>query len=411
MYRFLTPFLCLLLSALLVGCLSAPLAAETESGPVPELIMVSSADSFWGGVSFLALSEDGNTFVAGSENDGVGLYRTSDYAPLERYYACEHAAATPDKAESCKAKAYMRGAGYIDANTWYFAGEVLGKVREENKHSIRVRSIHPSREIAVPDIKGSNGARTFPANKDYLLWGSLLIDWRSGKRYTFNIPLHDPRYSPVLILTPDNRVITHTDQYVIIDPIHDTMEYWKEAGGTIMITSDNRHAIGISKANYKCTLWSWPERKKIGHCSERLGIFERRYSDYGEALALSNNGKFFAIGVDNDVRVYRIEPFKIELKVNMPGPVGALALSDDGWLAAYDYKGFLRIWNVATGSLAGQRSFFDGKTIHGAYAPKLAFQPGSGGRLFTTYKNMTVFEAPKQTAQQKTESASGAQKE
>jgi len=102
---------------------------------------------------------------------------------------------------------------------------------------------------------------------------------------------------------------------VIFDPLNDTMEFWKEAvrlDGTIIVTPDNRRAIGLSAANYKCTLWSWPERKEIGHCSERLrGIFGA-YLDSPEALALSSDGKFFAIGVGNNVRVYRIEPFKLE---------------------------------------------------------------------------------------------------
>ncbi|MDR1228676.1 MAG: hypothetical protein LBK55_06620, partial [Azoarcus sp.] len=88
MYRFLTPFPCLL-SVLLTGCPSTPPAAEAESGPIPALEIVGAADLFSGGVGFLALSEDGNTFIAGNRNMGVGLYRTSDHAPLERHYECE----------------------------------------------------------------------------------------------------------------------------------------------------------------------------------------------------------------------------------------------------------------------------------------------------------------------------------
>ncbi|MDR1424551.1 MAG: hypothetical protein LBI92_08105 [Azoarcus sp.] len=410
MYRFLTPFLCLL-SALLAGCLSAPPNVEAESGPIPELTTVHSTGLFSGIVGFLALSEDGNTFIAGSGRS-VGVYRTSDYAPLERHYIREdEPSTTVDDAGSSGTRASIYDLGYIDANTWYFSAMPF----KENDVRVHVRTIHPPREIFVSTVNEITNEATASVNKNYIAYNNELIDWHTGKRYPVKTPAFDPYSLIVPTLTPDNRIITYpNEKTVIFDPLNDTMKFWKEAlriGRTIIVTPDNRHAIGISAANYRCTLWSWPERKEIGHCSEHLGWIFWGYFEYGETVALSSDSKFFAVGVGHTVRVYRIEPFKLELEVTTPGPVGKLALSDDGWLAAYDYKGFLRIWNVATGSLAGQRSFFDGKTIHGAYAPKLAFQPGSGGRLFTTYKNMTVFEAPKQTTQQKTESASGTQKE
>ncbi|MDR1228540.1 MAG: WD40 repeat domain-containing protein, partial [Azoarcus sp.] len=259
------------------------------------------------------------------------------------------------------------------------------------------------------------------ANRNYIAYNNELIDWRTGKRYPTKATVFEPKWSTFPTLTPDNRIITYPDrETVIFDPLNDTMESWKEAarlGGTIIVTPDNRHAIALSMANYRCTLWTWPERKEIGHCSERLYGFFRSYHEYSELLAVSRDGKSFAIGVDNNVRVYRVEPFKLELEITMPGPVGALALSDDGWLAAYDYKGFIRVWNVATGKLAGQHSLadaqpgaFDGKTIHGAYAPKLVFQPGSS-KLFTTLDDITVFDIPKQAAQQKAENDSGTRKE
>ena len=93
MRHFLKPFLCLL-SALLAGCLSAPPAAEAESGPIPELTMLGSAELFSLTVMFFALSEDGSTFIAGSPSS-VGLYRASDYMPLERYYIPEKEPSTP----------------------------------------------------------------------------------------------------------------------------------------------------------------------------------------------------------------------------------------------------------------------------------------------------------------------------
>jgi WD40 repeat protein len=379
------------------------------------LSMLHSADFFPTSVKFFALSEDGNTFVAGSQYNGVGLYRTSDYSPLERYYECEYVPpATPDGADSCRTTAHMFGVGYTNANTWYFTGNVLGKTREEYKYILHARSIDPSREITMLDVGMANGARAFPANRDYILQGNWLIDWRSGKHYYVDIPPPTPCNSAIPTLTPDNRVVTHVcigeyEGIVIVDPIHETLEYWKEAarlGERIMVTPDNRYAIGLSRANYKCTLWRWPEKKEIGHCSETLyGIFGKKRTQYSPVLALSLDGKSFAVGVDNTVRVYRIEPFKLELEINMSDSVSALALSDDGWLAASDRKGFLRVWDVNAGNLVGQRRF-SGNGLNEKYEPTLVFQP-KGNKLFTTYGGITVFEIPKRPARQKAGSDSG----
>ncbi|MDR1063118.1 MAG: hypothetical protein LBL48_04175 [Azoarcus sp.] len=172
-----------------------------------------------------------------------------------------------------------------------------------------------------------------------------------------------------------------------------------------------RHDRLIERYIFPISLWNWFKGKEIGHCSERLREISGKHIEYREVLTLSRDGKLFAVGVDDNVRVYRIEPFRLELEVATPGPVARLALSDDGWLAAYDYKGFIRVWNVATGSLAGQHSLFDGKTIHGTYVPEIVFQPGSGKLFTTAYGAITVFEIPKQAAQQKAENGSGTQKE
>ncbi|MDR1229400.1 MAG: WD40 repeat domain-containing protein [Azoarcus sp.] len=409
MCRFLTPFPCLL-TVLLTGCPSAPPVAEAESGLIPALEIVGSADLFSGGVGFLALSEDGNTFIAGNENRGVGLYRTSDHAPLERHYECEgEALATPDGAYSCNERVSIYDLGYIDANTWYFTAMAF----KENDMRVHVRTIHPPQEISVSTVNELTHRAIASTNRNYIAYNNELIDWRTGKRYPTKATVFEPKWPTFPTVTPDNRIITYPGRKtVIFDPLNDTMESWKEAARldeTIIVTPDNRHAIGLSTANYKCTLWNWPERKKIGHCSERLrGIFGG-YPEYLEVLTLSHDGKFFAIGVDNSVRVYRVEPFKLELEVSTPGPVNTLALSDDGLLAAYDYKGFLRVWDVAIGSLAGQHKFLDVGWA-GMTGYKLLFQPNSN-KLFIKRGGITVFEIPKQAAQQKAKNDSGTRTE
>ena len=175
MRHFLTPFLCLL-SALLAGCPSAPPAAEAEAEPIPELTVLHSAELLSGLVRFFALSEDGNTFVAGSEYDGVGLYRTSDYALLERYYECEP---PKDGAATCNTKADTYGVGYIDANTWYFAASVRDDKKNPGELNMRlyIRALQPPQEIVTLNGWGV----PVIANKNHILSGGKLIDWHAGK--------------------------------------------------------------------------------------------------------------------------------------------------------------------------------------------------------------------------------------
>jgi WD40 repeat protein len=389
---------------LLAGCPSTPPIAEAERKPIPELTIVGSVNLFSGGTDFFALSEDGSTFVAGNKYS-VGLYRASDYAPLERHYECEgETLAISDGGYSCNTDAAIYDLGYIDANTWYFIERIL----READIRVHVRTIHPPREISVSTVDEPRSNIIASANRNYVAHNNGLIDWRTGKRYPTKAPVFRPREQIVPTLTPDNRIITYLGRKTMIfDPLNDTMEVWKGATSldqAILVTPDNRHAIGLSTKNYKCTLWSWPEKKEIGHCSGRLrGIFGKN-SEYLEVLALSPNGKSFAVGVDNNVRVYRIEPFQLELETSTPGPVVALALSD-GLLATYDYKGFLRVWNIATGSLAGQHSF-PGVGWANENKYNLAFQPNSN-RLFLKRGGITVFEIPKRPARQKAGSDSG----
>ncbi|MDR0702451.1 MAG: hypothetical protein LBF61_08620 [Azoarcus sp.] len=394
MCRFLTPFLCLL-TMLLTGCPSAPSIAETESRSVPDLTMLDSVDLFTGSVKFFAFSEDGNTFIVGNKHDGVGLYRTSDHALLERHYECEgESLATPYGAYFCDTDATIYDLGYIDANTWYFSE----RIQRQNDIRVHVRTIHPPQEISASIIDDIPGNAIVSANRNYIADNNGLIDWRMGKRYPTKTHVLEPKWHTVPTLTPDNRIITYPKKKtVIFDPLNDTMEVWKGAarlGKSIIVTPDNRHAIGLSTVNGKCTLWHWPERKEIGHCSPRASRFSGNNSPHLELLSLAPGGKSFSVGVDNNVRVYRIEPFKLELEASMPGLVVALALSEDGRLAVYDDKGFLRIWNVGTGRLVGQRDFLKGKTS--SYVPKLVFQP-NGNKLFMMYGSIKVFEIPRQT--------------
>ncbi|MDR0634070.1 MAG: hypothetical protein LBF91_03740, partial [Azoarcus sp.] len=73
----------------------------------------------------------------------------------------------------------------------------------------------------------------------------------------------------------------------------------------------------------------------------------------------------------------------------MPGQIVEAALSDDGWLAVSDKDDYFRLWDVATGSLAGQH--------HGTYLQLLRFQPGGNKLMAASGGGITVFALPERT--------------
>jgi hypothetical protein len=74
----------------------------------------------------------------------------------------------------------------------------------------------------------------------------------------------------------------------------------------------------------------------------------------------------------------------------MPDDVSALALSDDGKLAASDWNGHLRVWNITARRMTG---WFDCEASKNR-GFILRFQPGGNKLAVTDKLNWMVFELP-----------------
>ena len=131
------------------------------------------------------------------------------------------------------------------------------------------------------------------------------------------------------------------------------------------LTPDERYLIALEK-NGDCALRLFDEKREIARCGTArpfgFGIKKRE-------VAVSPDSKMFAISINDKVRVYRIEPFRLERTLKAPKHVKALALSNDGWLASGDENAHLLLWDIASGKLVGK---FDDKS----WASSMAFQPG-----------------------------------
>jgi WD40 repeat protein len=405
MYRFLTLVPCLL-ALLLAGCPSMTTAPElSETEPVPELEVAHSISIylFEAGVQFLAFSEDGNTFVAGGKHDGVGLFRTDDFTLLERHYEGDKSH-TEFGIKMSKKIADTISAGYFDKNTWYFMVVPISPNPEERSPSepeqaiTHVRTIQPSQEVARYTSEHRN-KDVVAHNKNYFVYSSdglngTLVNWRSGEKYPIKtIEAHRGIFE-VFELTHSNRVLSATgwaklEKPMLDDPLHQQTQILE---GYVTFSPDERYGVDLNGA--RCTLLEFhgkkvtplKEQKIVGHCS---GL---TWGSKEKNVMFSPDGTMFAVAVDRDVRVYRVDPFQLVFKREVAGVVGSLALSDAGWLVTVDETGFLRAWDVATGRLAGQRRFLDGNG-NPRSSFLLAIQPG-GDKLLVNQDGLTVFKLP-----------------
>ncbi|MDR1062973.1 MAG: hypothetical protein LBL48_03430 [Azoarcus sp.] len=87
-------------------------------------------------------------------------------------------------------------------------------------------------------------------------------------------------------------------------------------------------------------------------------------------VAIAPDSKMFAMSINDKVRLYRIDPFRLEQTIIAPGNVVSLAFSDDGRLASGDNDGRIRIWDIASGKLIGKLDKKPWQTF------SLVFQPG-----------------------------------
>ena len=327
------------------------------------------------------------------------MYRSSDYIQLERYY--EYHEPTH---EFIHDMVHTTGVGYIDANTWYFTAVTTGRSGTEgiivDRTNIHIRSIQPSKEIAKYSFLGK---QSVSINNDYVAFSGpytkynngVLVKWRTGEEIPVDVVYPARNSLGHFELTRSNRVLSadwmdYVPNTMLADPFNNKTE---ELDWYVTFSPDERYAIDFSERRCKLRKLSGKEVAPIqkqeiaGYCSERL----TRKADemYNKWVSFSPDGKSFVVATGRDVRVYRVEPFQLALEIRMPGQVVEAALSDDGWLAVSDKDKFLRLWDVATGNLAGQHQ--------GTYLDLLRFQPGGNKLMAAGSDGITVFALPERT--------------
>jgi len=411
-------FIIFALPLIISGCHFVPDTAENDSTlklemaySAPLLKMVYSAPLFEEKIDFLSISEDGSKFVAGSERDGVGLYNANDYLPIERYYESDKSQilSTPT--------AYIRGVGFFDTNTWYFAANPNREQDTERITNIHIRTIQPQTEIkqySFPNgqiLLNKNHFAIFRgALKEQFNSESILVNWRTGAIYSFNIPANIFESGFGWVVIYDNSITLTESSRILAQDIHDKTYHWflldpvtqedRQMLKNYVFFSPDEH-YGVDMGESRCKLREFSSRKIVplqkqkivGFCSEPF--FKK--DDKNRLITFSPDGKFFAVAFDREVRIYQVEPFKLVFRPKMFSHAGALTLTNDGLLATSDSRGYLRVWNYKTGQLIGQHHFSNPNDTSNSeiyFKPLLIFHPDGKRLFFTSYDILRVFQLP-----------------
>jgi WD40 repeat protein len=303
-------------------------------------------------VESIEFSRDGKTLVATSSRY-AGLYRTDDYTVLDEHRSSEVS---------------ILGAGYLDAQTWYF-------VEFGNGVYAHIRSIASVREIASHRFKHSSN-EPVAANGSHIAFSNELLDWKTGQIF----PAKIAHFSALGLTLTSNYVVTYNDSWIMMDdPLRrETMAWdtgWSAIARIAMISGTDR-VITVSERG-ACQVWSAPPspEEKLGNCG-RGHFFAPKTQPQ---LTVSPNGKRLAVSIENHVYVYQIthSEVKLEQEISMPTDVSALALSDKGKLAAGDNNKLVRLWNIGNPQPIGEFNlkWFSSEGNYSNDVSQVAFSP------------------------------------
>jgi len=309
-------------------------------------------------------SEDGKTFILAGNHSFLYLY---DAKTLEKITSLI----------GTRYELRIRGAGYIDSDTWYFATD-----HPDTKLITRfsIRQIEPQREIHQYDVPIVFGKLRTITSKDYIIHSKTMLNWRTGKTYQVDI-IDDPRSG--YTLTDNNQLVTrnyHGNLYLFNDPI-EQKSITVDVGSPFNILSPRAQYALVGTTLGGCKLLQMPQKAHIGRC--------RQWGkQWGEAEFQPDN-QIFAISSKNEIYVYATQPFNFLMTATMADEVVVVSLGE-GRLAAQDDSGNIRVWDITKKKLLGEYRKGIGGQSHG----RMNFQPHGNKLAVTKYGHLLVFDLP-----------------
>ncbi|MCL2591186.1 MAG: hypothetical protein FWD67_10025, partial [Betaproteobacteria bacterium] len=138
------------------------------------------------------------------------------------------------------------------------------------------------------------------------------------------------------------------------------------------------------------------DKEIVGYCSDKLSLFKdlEKYE-----VAFSPDGKYFVFAFEHNFRVYRVEPFQLELEGKTIGNILKIKLSENGMLATDDSKGFVRVWDIVEKRIVGQHRYYDpGDKDSEASLVSMLFHP-NGDKFYVIHDHLNVFQLPKRATE------------
>jgi len=324
-------------------------------------------------VKFLEYSANGQTFIAAGAHRFVHLH---DAATFQKLVAIDSGGkfGAPDMFDNMLA---TQGAGYIDDNTWYVATD------DGKNVSASIRQIEPPRELYKHNL-GRGSDRPVIVNKTHLTYVETLLNWHDGASYKV-AQAHPGSFG--YTLAGNSQVMTYNafnGEVLLHDPVKQESAVWNTGFSIrrMALSADARYAVALSDKG-KCVLWRLPEKERLGSCG-RGGLADSKQTQ----IMFQRDSRAFARSVNDEIRVYATQPFKLLMKAAMPERVTGLALSE-GRLAAADNVGTIRVWNIAENRLLGEYPA-DPEARRGPSV--LAFQPGGSQLAVSQSNQLMVFD-------------------
>lgn len=300
-----------------------------------------------GDATAFAVNGEGDEVVLGDHIGQVVRWRVRTLARPQQDALASHTGAVIDLAFLPGARAVLS----LGADKQLIVTE-LEQMMREGSEPLRVglRGLESEPEALAAD---PTGRRIAVAARDHKIYV-----WDAAQRHTSAQPItvfdeHTDKIAAVLASHDGNTLLSASaDGTLRLWPLQNA-----DAGGALAVLSDHRGAVtGLDVSRDGGRLVSLGQDKSLR--AWRLDargaprrLFDQVYETSPQALALSPDGRWAAVGVDRQLLVYNLgdgerDPKPIERSQHNDA-ISHLAFSaDDRWLVSADFSGAINTWSM-----------------------------------------------------------------
>jgi WD40 repeat protein/pSer/pThr/pTyr-binding forkhead associated (FHA) protein len=346
-----------------------------------------------GDTTAFAVNGEGDEVVLGDHIGQVVRWRVGTLARAQQDALASHGGAVVDLAFLPGARAVLS----LGADKQVIVTE-LEQMMRQGSEPLRVglRGLQAEPEALAAD---PTGRRIAVAARDHKIYV-----WDASQRHTAAQPVvvfdeHTDTIEAMMSSFDGNSLLSASaDGTVRIWPLQNS-----EAGGALAVLSDHRGAVtglGISSDGGRLASLGQDKSLRAWRLDARGAprrILEQTFEAAPQALAVSPDGRWAAVGVDRQLLVYSLgagerEPKPIE-RLQHNDTISHVAFSaDDRWLVSADFSGVINTWSMRQDGPedSPSRSAALGRSVTAlALAPTTAYFAAAGADNRVTLWPMT----------------------